>query len=483
MRRLARTDLFFLLWFACGRKDMEHPWLLARCKEVEASPNGHLDLWARDHYKSTIITFGQSIQDVLSSHGEDPDPKWNGIEVTIGILSHTGSLAKNFLEQIKRELEANAILKAAFPDVLWENPHKDSPKWSVADGIIVRRKGNPKESTIEAGGLVEGQPTGKHFFIRVYDDVVTEASVSTAEQIKKTTKAWENSLALGSARGLSRYIGTRYDDGDTYGAMMERDAVKPRIYAATDDGTAAGRPVLLSQEGLDEKRAMGPYTFSCQMLQNPIPDNESFFQKDWFQWYEPGELPALNLYGTSDYAVTDGGGDFTELGIDGIDVNGNIYLAVDYWYGQTSSEEWIERQIDQMEKFKPFTYFNEAGVIRRSMEGTLKKRMEERKVYCHLEWISPVTNKTARARALQARASGGKVFLPNNPHGQRILEQLCRFPRGKYDDAVDRASLFAMVIDQTHPAIVKGAKKVQKKDCYDRAFERQNEAPSWKAEL
>jgi hypothetical protein len=39
-RYLCRTDLFFLLWFGFARKDVEHPWLLARCKEVQENPNG-----------------------------------------------------------------------------------------------------------------------------------------------------------------------------------------------------------------------------------------------------------------------------------------------------------------------------------------------------------------------------------------------------------------------------------------------------------
>ena len=56
---LALNDLFYLLTGLCGRRDMLHPWLFDRAREVEAAPDGFLDLWARGHYKSTIVTFGK----------------------------------------------------------------------------------------------------------------------------------------------------------------------------------------------------------------------------------------------------------------------------------------------------------------------------------------------------------------------------------------------------------------------------------------
>jgi hypothetical protein len=73
---------------------------------------------------STVITFALTIQDIL----RDP-------EVTIGIFSHTRPIAKAFLRQIKQEFERNERLKRWFPDILWADPRKDSPKWSEDEGI------------------------------------------------------------------------------------------------------------------------------------------------------------------------------------------------------------------------------------------------------------------------------------------------------------------------------------------------------------
>jgi hypothetical protein len=64
LKELCLKDLFFLLTHACKRKDIDRDWLYDRCREVQAAPDGYLDLWSREHYKSTLITFGKSIQDL-----------------------------------------------------------------------------------------------------------------------------------------------------------------------------------------------------------------------------------------------------------------------------------------------------------------------------------------------------------------------------------------------------------------------------------
>ena len=174
---------------------------------------------------------------------------------------------------------------------------KDSPKWSEDDGLIVKRKSNPKESTVEAWGLVDGQPTSKHFGLLVYDDVVTIDSVRSSEMIAKSTEAWELSTNLGEEGGATRIAGTRYHFNDTYRTIMDRGAAIPRIHPATDNGSIDGNPVLKSRKWLDDKKTkQGSYVFACQQLLNPKADETMGFKTSWLRYYDDVNVSSMNIY-------------------------------------------------------------------------------------------------------------------------------------------------------------------------------------------
>lgn len=346
-RELALHDLYFLLVCVLNRKDLMQDWTYDRCREVQLNPNGMLDLWAREHNKSSVITFGLTIFDLM----KDP-------EATFGIFSFSRTIAKDFLQLIKYEFEENQLLRDCFPDVLWENPRREAPIWSINDGIVVKRKSNPRESSVEAWGLVDSQPTGKHFKYLVYDDVVTKDSVNTPEMIQKTTAAWEMSLNLGKRGGFERYIGTRYHYNDTYRTMIDRDTVNVRKYAATANGQIDGEPVLLTRENLAKKyKAMGIYTFGSQMLQDPIADKAMGFKIEWVESAR-FDRTTFNHLGLNIYLLCDPASskkknsDFTAMAVIGLGPDKNYYL-LDGVYDRLNLTERARKFIDLHRKYRP----------------------------------------------------------------------------------------------------------------------------------
>jgi predicted phage terminase large subunit-like protein len=447
LKALALADLFFLLRHLLNRPDIEHPWLYERCREVAAAPDGRLDLWARGHYKSTIITFALTIQDLL-----------NNPELTVGIFSHTRPIAKSFLRQIMRELENNQLLKDLFPEVLWDNPRRQAPKWSEDDGVILKRAGNPKEASLEAWGLVDGQPTGRHYALRVYDDVVTRESVTTPEMIAKVTEAWELSLNLGAAGGRARYIGTRYHAADAYQVIMERGAAIPRLHPATVDGSPGGAPVLLSREALAEKRrAMGPYVFGSQMLQNPLADAVQGFREEWLRFYgegAPGNWREMNRYLLVDPASEKKpGSDYTVIWVLGLAPDHNYYL-LDGIRDRLNLTERGERLLALHKKWRPISVGYEKYGQQADIEHILYVQ-NQRNYRFPIMPLGGAMPKNDRIRRLIPLFEQARVWLPHKlrfiDYERRerdmvhefIRQEYLHFPVAGHDDMLDALARIA----------------------------------------
>jgi phage terminase large subunit-like protein len=427
---LGRNDRFYLLTRLLHRLDAVHPWLYARCRELEAAPDGHLDLWAREHYKSTLGTFAGIIQELLINP-----------ECTIGIFSHTKPVARKFLLQIKQELEANRELQETYPDVLYADPRNESSKWSEEKGIVVRRRSNPKEASVEAHGLVDGQPTGAHFMLRVYDDVVTRESVSTPDQVSKTTSAWELSDNLG-ARGedgktRAWHFGTRYSFADSYNDILERGALIPRLFAATHNGMPDGVPVFLTPEAWAAKKLVqGPATIACQQLQNPAAGNEAMFRKEWLSFIDI--RPAtLNVYIMVDPAHSKKkGSDNTAMAVVGIDSGGNKYLLDGYRHKMGLRERWEAlRGLRKVWLAQPGVQMVRVGYERYGMQADLEyfeeqmQRDKDAFEIAELNWTSDGAQaKDDRVQRLQPDFMAHKFFLAavtqtETSNQRRIREQ------------------------------------------------------------
>ena len=272
-RVLCKTDRYFLLTQALGVRVALHPWVYERCREVEADPDGHLDLWSRGHFKSTIITYAGVVQEIL----QNP-------EICVCIMSYKAGAAKGFLSQIKQAFETSDILLACFPDILFpERPTHQGDRWSVEGGICVKRRSTRKEATVQASGLVEGQLTGGHYDLLVYDDVVTLESVYTPEQAQRTTDAFSMSGNLASTDTRRWYIGTRYAVYDTYAWMMETAKIPERRHLAIAEN---GDPVYWSREELEQrKREMTTKDWASQIMQQPTGEGELVFRPEWLMRY------------------------------------------------------------------------------------------------------------------------------------------------------------------------------------------------------
>lgn len=440
LRHLAKTDLYFLCRYVIGWEFYDHPYAEWFCQKVQDDP-WRLWLVARGHMKSLTVTCAHTIQCILN------DP-----EKSTMILSYTAPMAKKFLGQIKYIIETNERLKNLFPDIFYHNPYRDSPKWTE-EAITIKRKTTRKEATIETSGLVEGQKIGMHCDYMKYDDVVVPASVGTPEMIEKTTKAWELSGNLGmkNAPTLKAYCGTRYHYFDTYSVMMDR-GIKTTLIPATHNGQIDGNGIYMTREMLDaELKEQGIYTFSAQMLLNPVSDKDKKFRRDWIQYYD--ELPkSIRLYQIADPAnAKKKKSDWTAMGVIGIDSEGNIYL-IDAIHDKFSLGERYTKYLGLYDKHRPQICGYEKYGMQADLEFFKIESQRTGRMIPHIFEIGGTLSKEDRILRLVPDMQSGKVFFPRSMNRwceydskmvdlvEMILMELDNFPMGQHDDLIDMVS-------------------------------------------
>lgn len=323
------------------------------------------------------------------------------------------------------------------------------------DSASVSKVSTDKGGVYNAVG-VGGALTGRGAHLLLIDDPVKSREAADSELIRRKQQEWYKAVAYTRLMpgGAIIIIQTRWHEDDLAGYVLREHAhegwVELKLPAIDDTGQALW-PSHYPVERLQAiKSTIGIREWSSLYQQEPAPPEGVQFKGEWFRRFRLGTEPKnLRYYISSDYAVTPGQGDYTEHAVWGVDDTGGLW-AVDWWYGQTTPDEWIERGLDFVRRYKPAAWIGEAGVIMRSVEPFLRKRMIERKDYCRLEWVSSTTDKPTRARAFEARAASGVVNIATGEWGDRLLDQLIRFPTGRYDDAVDACSLIGLTLDKQH---------------------------------
>jgi phage terminase large subunit-like protein len=491
MRILCRTDLYFLLRYVMNRADMENPWLYARIKEVEKEPDGRLDLWARDHRKSSIITFALTIQDILGSHGDYPLSRYRGLELTFGIFSHTRPIAKKFLQQIMQELETNQTLIELFPDILFEKPDRNAPRWSLDAGIVVKRRSNSKDATVEAHGLIDGQPIGSHFNVLIYDDVVVPASVTGPEMIEKTTEAWGNSLNLGDSAPRQRIIGTRWHFADTYRTIMDRGAAIPRIYPATSDGTLTGDPVLLTKEQIEKKiRDMGPYIASANLLLNPIADSRQTFQRSWFERrFEPLNIDYKRMTRAlicDPASKKKKNSDWTAMVVIGKSESRKVYI-LDFIRDRMNLQERATEYLRLQRKWETHYQGYESYGLQADIEY-IKELQDKRVQHFDITELGGKIAKEDRINRLIPVCSSGDLYLPESLYRTTyegkveeqviilIEQEFLAWPVPVHDDGMDVISRYIDFAGFDFPA---PTDTEHRDDRYNKAFRAAKRRRSW----
>lgn len=384
-----------------------------------------------------------------------------GTQIILG--SYATDIAKKHGRRARQIVQSEQYRALFSTDI--KGDQKAANEWALASG-----------SEYMSGGMLSGL-TGNRADGIIIDDPVRGRKDADSEATQKATReAYEDDLLTRlKPGGWEIIIQTRWNELDLSGGILPEDYDGESGPVLCRDGHTWQIISIPAQADRDDdplNRDVGEYlwpewftpehwerfqgnkrTWSALFQQRPQPESGTFFQREWFRWYDIRPRH-LNIYLCSDYAVTDDAGDYTEHGVFGIDPEDNVYV-LDWWTGQKGADVWIDAQLDLEARHKPLLAVGEAGQIRRAIEPFLSGRRRKRRVYSRQHWVTRDRDKASMARGFQAFASMGKVYLPSGVEwAQELLDQLIRFPAGRNDDKVDVCALAGMIADRQIPAAI-----------------------------
>lgn len=498
-RELIKSDLWFLIYFVMRNSSANHPFVVDCCREVQGYLDGgtfdrRIFLWAREHFKSTIISTAAVIQKLL----RNPEER-------IGIFSYAKKPAEKLLRPIKALFEGSELLKDCFEDVIWREPFRDSPKWSDQEGLILRRKGFYKEASVEAHGLVEGMPTGSHFTGMVFDDIETEDLVFGPEIMDKVKRSYDMAQFLGSEGGWHVVVGTTYHwsgplqyiRGKSYesGERVYRVSLRP----GCEGGLANGKPVLLSQEKIDFWKT-NKRSFYSQCLLDPTPQTERPLDPGYLRMVRRREIPA-RLYrfmmvdpaGNSAVRSSGKAADAWGMAVVGVEPYldnlglSKIYI-LDLVIKPMNEAEAMSAVVDMYCRNGRITKLGVEKVAMTTAETHIANALRMKGRYVSVEnggiqVLKPGGRKKQERieKALQWPLENGKVHVVDDVDEEslaRLRTEMEKFPYWN-DDGLDAVSYVYDLLDVHTLGAYPGEKRESKKetDAYDEAFER---TPKWR---
>lgn len=171
---------------------------------------------------------------------------------------------------------------------------------------------------------------------------------------------------------------------------------------------------------------------------------------------------SLRTYGASDYATMEvehgkKEPDFTEHGVIGVDHLGDWWF-VDWWFKQCETDVGIRNFIRLIGYWKPIRWWNEGGLIDKAIGPSIRSEMRRKQKFTVVEQLPSISDKSVKLQAFHARAHAKTLHFPlKRKWTDHVIDQLCKFPGGKHDDAADVCGLLGRGVDKMFNASLPSA--------------------------
>jgi predicted phage terminase large subunit-like protein len=326
---------------------------------------------------------------------------------------------------------------------------------------------------------VGGTLTGRGGDINLLDDPIKNRQEADSAVVRDKLWNWYQSVLrtrMMTKEAALVVIATRWNEDDLIGrhidptnpyfSQEEADSWRMiNLPALAEHDDPLGReidaplwPARFDEPFLADQRRSDPRAFTALYQGRPTPAEGAFFKADFIRTYNKmSDLPhadAMRYYGASDFAVaTKQENDKSCHLVVGVDENDNIWILPDIVWSRMPSDMSIAAIINLMAKYRPAVWWGEKGQITKSIGPFLRKRMLEKRVYCAIDEMAPISDKLARAQSINARMAMGRVYFPSFTRWWAdARDQILKFPHSGFDDFVDTLSLIGLGLMKQLPA-------------------------------
>lgn len=387
----------------------------------------------RGSAKSTIITTASVLWSILGR----PQKKF------VIILSQTEQKARQHLQNIKRELENNSILRKDLGPF-------DEEKNQWGSTALIIKKFNAKimigsvEQSIRGLRFGENRPD-----LIILDDVEDTNSVRTQEGRNKTYD-WLTGEVIPAGDKNTRII--------AIGNLLHEDSLLKRLQGNIESGEIEGiyREYPIIDENnqplwpgkypasedieAEKKKVMSTVAWAREYLLKIIDNEDQPIKREWIQYYDL--LPPDNYhtyYATGiDLAISQKDrADYTAMvsaKICGRGENLGIYILPNIVNKRLTTQEILEQAKAISSSLHRGKLFIEDNGFQISFVDHLKRQNYP------AEGVRSINDKYARLASISFMVQSGKVFFPKTG-AELLIKQLLGFGIEKHDDLVDAFSL------------------------------------------
>lgn len=388
-------------------------------------------------------------------------------------ISDTYSQARDIVDNIRGELESNAMLRWVYGD-LSTDWHWTSGSFTTNNNVRVTARG----SNMKVRGLKFRQWRPDYVPI---DDLENDEAVQKQERRDKLMNWFKRAVlpAMASSNSKVAMVGTVLHDDSLLNNALKGDkgfgGWRTHRFAAinTDDSGSeyslwpAKFPVDDLKRMRDDptyERYLGPVAFAQEMQNEAIDEASRIFKREWI--YGTDEKPntysytAKEEYWTAshppdskswldseiksvimavDPAISEKTtADYFAIFIIGVDKNGEIWELDKFRDRIGEIDQQINIAIDFALKWKPDKLKVESVAYQAGLARAIRREAAKRGVHLPVFEVKPDKDKFRRAVIHSANFAGNLVHLrTDHPLFDAFVKELLDFPVGEHDDVLD----------------------------------------------